>query len=167
MTQPQGEKVQPSLHQTLVRCRHSSQTLHSPLSPPPPPAILCLCHPCHSCRLCKLYCLRPSSLQVMELTQGQRVEVEILGVLVQQMQNSRQEHGMQGSDTPPGTPPKLMYALLHALPPRKASFAASSLSAPAGVSKQWQHQYSAGMENEKSVRSHGKWTGSRQTVDEE
>ncbi|DBB11777.1 hypothetical protein WJX82_011005 [Trebouxia sp. C0006] len=38
--------------------------------------------------------------KVMELTQGQRVEVEILAVLVQQMQNRRQEHGMHGSDTP-------------------------------------------------------------------
>ena len=46
----------------------------------------------------------------MELTQGQRVEVEILAVLVQQMQNSRQEHGMHGSDTP-GTSPKLLHAL--------------------------------------------------------
>lgn len=52
------------------------------------------------------------TLQVMELTQGQRVEVEILAVLVQQIQKRRQEHGMHGSDTP-GNSPKL----LHALPP--------------------------------------------------
>lgn len=38
--------------------------------------------------------------QVLELTQGQRVEVEILAVLVQQIQDSRCQHGMDGTHTP-------------------------------------------------------------------
>ena len=42
----------------------------------------------------------PGLLQVLELTQGQTVEVEILAVLVQAMQDSRQQHGMQGTDAP-------------------------------------------------------------------
>jgi len=45
--------------------------------------------------------------------------------------------------------PRLLHALVHALPPRTASFAAFSLSTPAGVSKPQQRQYSAGMEDGK------------------
>ena len=37
---------------------------------------------------------------MLELTQGQTVEVEILAVLVQEMQDSREQHGMQGTDAP-------------------------------------------------------------------
>ncbi len=39
-------------------------------------------------------------LQVLELTQGQKMEVEVLAVLVQRMQESRQQHNMDGKDTP-------------------------------------------------------------------
>lgn len=39
-------------------------------------------------------------LQVLELTQGQQIEKEILAVLVQQMQEGRQKEGMDGQDKP-------------------------------------------------------------------
>lgn len=47
-------------------------------------------------------CVRNPRLlcQVLELTQGQRVEVEILAVVVQQIQDSRCQHGMDGTHTP-------------------------------------------------------------------
>lgn len=38
-------------------------------------------------------------VQVLELTQGQHVEKEILTVLVQQMQEGRQKAGVDGQDT--------------------------------------------------------------------
>lgn len=51
-------------------------------------------------------------LQVLELTQGQQVEKEILAVLVRQMQEGRQKEGMDGYDTPSERPPLCLRCLL-------------------------------------------------------
>lgn len=50
-------------------------------------------------------------LQVLELTQGQQVEVEILTVLVQQVQAGRQKAGIDGQDTK-GDPTALCQLVL-------------------------------------------------------
>ena len=89
-----------------------------PPSPPPPPCPHLTPLP-RSPSSCPDLKQQPAWLQVLELTQGQQVETDVLGVLVHQLTEGRQKSGLHRQDTPSehSTPaPFLLACKLEQLP---------------------------------------------------